>query len=316
MDPYLALDHLILERATLYASLLGLSEAELTTCPLCGTWTAKDVLAHIAGWESRAARSLPALLAGRGMEIADEPDDDACNAQLVAQRRGLPFAAVLAELEQVLADITAILDPLPPELLTQTHRVPWAETSAARWVRLEADHEAEHTASILAWRRQAQPERLPGPRPLAIAAIRNARWALQRLTGRLPAATRDTAPLCGNWTAKDVIGHLADWTGTMATAAARAPQLAKLPALPETDDALDAWNTEHAASRRSQPWPAVWAAYDAACSQAIAALERLDDRALAHPYPGAMPPTLYQWLTITGHDVEHAQQILAWLEAA
>jgi len=129
----------------------------------------------------------------------------------------------------------------------------------------------------------------------------------------MAATDRDTAPLCGTWTAKDVIGHLADWTGTMAEAAMQAAETGTLPALPQTDEALEAWNTDHAARRRDQPWPEVWATYDAACNQAIAALEGLGEQALARPYPSAVPPTLYHWLSITGHDVEHARQILAWL---
>ena len=98
MHPHLSLDRLLLERAGLYAALLSLDEATLTGQPLCGTWTAKDVLAHIAGWEARFAARLPGLLAGHGMEIAGVPDDDAYNAELVAQRAGLSFAGVLAEL--------------------------------------------------------------------------------------------------------------------------------------------------------------------------------------------------------------------------
>jgi len=313
MDPHLALDRLTLERAGLYAALLSLDEATLATRPLCGRWTAHDVLAHIAGWEARCAASLPTLLAGRGMEIPDVLQVDAYNDRLVAERRGLPLSALLAELEQSLERITAQLDPLPAPELARPHRAPWAEMSAEAWVRMEAEHEAEHTAGIEAWRNQAKPGCPPGPRALAVHAIRYARRALARLTGRMAAADRDTAPLCGTWTAKDVIGHLADWTGTMAEAAMRAAETGTLPALPQTDEAIDAWNADHAARRRGEPWPEVWAAYDAACSQAIAALEALPDDALARPYPGAVPPTLYHWLSITGHDVEHARQILAHL---
>ena len=313
MDPHLALDRLILERAGLYAALLSLDEATLTSRPLCGTWTAHDVLAHIAGWETRLAGHLPTLLAGRGMEIPDVLEIHAYNDRLVAERRGLPLSALLAELEQSLESITALLDPLPAAELERPHRVPWGETSAEAWVRLEAGHEAEHAAGLQACRKEAKPGWVPGPSALATHAIRDARRALARLTGRMAATDRDTAPLCGTWTAKDVIGHLADWTGTMAEAAMQAAETGTLPALPQTDEALEAWNTDHAARRRDQPWPEVWATYDAACNQAIAALEGLGEQALARPYPGAVPPTLYHWLSITGHDVEHARQILAWL---
>ncbi|HOG45382.1 MAG TPA: maleylpyruvate isomerase N-terminal domain-containing protein [Anaerolineae bacterium] len=316
MKPELCLDRLILERAKLYDTLLGLDEATLSTQPLCGAWTAKDVLAHIAGWEARAARRLPDLVAGRGMEIADVPDVDAYNAELVAQRQDLSLAGVLAELEETLRSLARTFGELPAAQQAEQHRVPWGEVSAAGWVELEAGHDAEHAAAIAAWRREAQPTAAPGPSCLLQAAIRDARWAVARLTGHMPPSARDTIPLCGQWTAKDVVGHLADWTATMAAAAAQAPHSGTLPALPMDDEALEAWNGEHAMRRAMQPWHAVWADYDAACRELLATVEALGEQGLAQHIPGATPPALYQWLALSGHDVEHARQMLAWLQQA
>ncbi len=314
MEPHVSLDRLVLEHTGLCAALLGLDEATLTTAPLCGAWTARDVLAHVIGWDLLAAeRHLPALLADRAAGAFDV-DTDEYNAEQVARRQALPLATVVAEAEEAFAALTHLLDAVPPADLARPRDVGRGEISVAHYVRTLADHYLEHAVGILAWRQAAQLAARPGPRPLLLAAMRGARLAVERLVGRLPATARDTAPLCGRWTAKDVVGHLADWTATMAVAAARAPLAGRLPALPGSDEALEAWNAAHAAARSGQPWPGVRADYDLACRTLLAALEALSDEELAARYPNAVPATPYEWLAIAGHDVEHARQIAAWLQ--
>jgi uncharacterized protein (TIGR03083 family) len=313
MDPRLWIDRMILERANLYDALLGLDEATLTTRPLCGAWTAKDVLAHMTGWDRlAAAQHLPALLTGQ-IAGAFDVETDTYNAEQVARRQALPFATVLAEAEEAFAALVQSLDELPPADLALARPLGRAEISLAGYTRTLAEHNLEHAEGIVTWRKEAEPA-AAGPRGLLATAIRSARWAVERLVGRLPAAARDTAPICGPWTAKDVVGHLADWMLLMAEAAAQAPTRGALPPLPASDEALDAWNAEHVAGRREQPWEVVWAAYDRACHSALSAIEALADEGLARRYPGAMPPTPYQWLAISGHDIEHARQMVAWLE--
>ena len=57
------LERLAFKREELLMSVEGLSQAGWTTGEVLPGWTAKDVLAHIAAWETRVATYLPDLLA-------------------------------------------------------------------------------------------------------------------------------------------------------------------------------------------------------------------------------------------------------------
>lgn len=58
------LDERRFARELLYAALNGLDERTLTTTPVCGTWTTKDVLAHLAAWESDVLLDLQRIRRG------------------------------------------------------------------------------------------------------------------------------------------------------------------------------------------------------------------------------------------------------------
>lgn len=314
MDARLWPDRLILERAGLYLALLGLDEQTLAHEPLCGVWTAQDVLAHIAGWEVRAARHLPDILADQGLHILGV-EETPYNTEQVALRQAVPLAEQLDELVGALESIARTLDGVDTAALAQPRRVPWGEISVEGQIRMEAEHNAGHADEIRTWRKAAQAGYRPGPRCLLEAALQMSRWALERLAARMPTATRDQAPICGEWTLKDVIGHIADWE-VAGTAAAEAMRAGALPSLPATPEQIDAWNAGHAARRRGEAWEATWAAYTAAMYKTDAILASLSDAELSHiyPSPGWFTSTYNCFAMLVDHNVEHSRQIAAWLE--
>jgi hypothetical protein len=68
----------------------------------------------------------------------------------------------------------------------------------------------------------------------------------------VPAAQRLNPPLCGEWTLKDLLGHIADWEllvveGLRDVAKGRTPTTEAI-----TD--IDAWNQSRVQGRREQSW--------------------------------------------------------------
>ncbi len=128
-----------------------------------------------------------------------------------------------------------------------------------------------------------------GPRCVLGAALHESRRALDRLAQQVPARERDTSPVCGVWTTKDVLGHVADWEACLAAGVAQARERGDLAVI--SPRGIDAWNVERAARRREGPWDAVWAAYDAATPATGAALAGLDEAGPARVYPQREPAT-------------------------
>ena len=125
----------------------------LETPGVCGDWSVRDLLGHIASWESRAAA---ALLTG----VPDPPDDiDEFNRTEAARKAPLAIRNVVAELESTHRALLSALTDAPEYLF---------EPGTPLRDSLDADtllHYIEHTAQIRAWalaRRHAHPDTRSG----------------------------------------------------------------------------------------------------------------------------------------------------------
>ncbi len=85
------------DMARLLACVERLSEEE-RGAPVCGTWTAKDLLAHIAAWDRELLRGLEELLLGRRPAFPGY-QEAAFNAQAASEAAEASFAQVLLELQ-------------------------------------------------------------------------------------------------------------------------------------------------------------------------------------------------------------------------
>ena len=139
-------------RSELHASYQGLPDEQMTRLGAVGEWSVKDVLSHVASWDevllpdlARIARGETPALASVDLESASF---DAANAAIMSQRRDLPLAQVLRELDTDRADVTSAVGRLPDSAL--------AEGQFGRLlIQITAAHDREHAAGIFEWRRRA-----------------------------------------------------------------------------------------------------------------------------------------------------------------
>lgn len=148
-----ALGALAATRAELLAWVARRSEAENERV-VYGTWSVKNVLAHLAAWETWVVGSMPARL-----ETGSTPEpmrervihEDAFNAAEVAARAHLSLADTLAELAEVRELLLAYLASLDPA--TMARQQPWAEwqgTLPEYLLRSLRDHERQHLDELRA----------------------------------------------------------------------------------------------------------------------------------------------------------------------
>ena len=121
----------------------------LETPGACGDWSVRDLLGHIASWESRAATAVLT-------STPDPPDDtDEFNRSEAARKAPLTLRDVVAELESTHRALLSTLADAPESSF---------EPGTPLRNSLDADtvlHYIEHTAQIRAWavaRRHAQPD--------------------------------------------------------------------------------------------------------------------------------------------------------------
>ncbi|MFW6135378.1 MAG: DinB family protein [Chloroflexota bacterium] len=172
------------------------------------------------------------------------------------------------------------------------------------------DHDAEHAAQIATWREERALEGDAGPKAVLIAALKAARDELLTSVALVPRGQRTSRRVCGAWTLRDVVGHVADWEqvaaeGLRDMATGRPPDVAHIPD-------IDAWNAERAAARRDQPWEACWADLRGTRERLLEILREMSQKALRQSYPFPWDPrgTAYPWARVfAAHDREHAQGV-------
>lgn len=109
---------------------------------VCGGWSAKDVVAHLAAWEWEAERRFRELRAGNAQQ--QTYDIDAFNAAAVAERQDRPWDDVLDELRRANMTFGGALGGVSGAERAQ-------QPGYTRWVTIAAQHYAGHAAELRAW---------------------------------------------------------------------------------------------------------------------------------------------------------------------
>jgi uncharacterized damage-inducible protein DinB/predicted RNase H-like HicB family nuclease len=301
------LARLAAERAGLLEQLIGLDERALTEVPVLDGWTVKDLLAHIAAWDRWELREMRHMASGEALDLTDVRDTDAFNANVVAAWRDRTLAEVLAELQEARVTWVAWLRASPDEEFFRQHLFEGEDWSFPGCVEVQWQHDAEHAAQIAAWRESEGLKGKTGLKAVLLAALAAARDELLAAAALVPSEERASRPICGEWTLKDVLGHVADWEwfgveGLRQMSAGQPPQV-------EHVQDIDAWNQAHVKARRDQPWETVWADLQAARRALLEILEEMSQAELGRsfPFPWGPEGTPYQWIWVYfRHDREHA----------
>jgi hypothetical protein len=134
----------------LLASYGGLPDAALTEPGVTGSWSIKDIIAHVSVWEEEALTHLPVVLAGKRPPrySVTHGGINAFNALMTGRNRDLPLAEVLRR-----------RDDTHNRLIEFVQRVPESEcisdTRFRRRLRLDTyGHYAVHSRAIRKWRDQ------------------------------------------------------------------------------------------------------------------------------------------------------------------
>jgi hypothetical protein len=305
------LARLAAERGALLEGLLGLDEPTLVARPVFDDWSVKEILAHIAAWDRWEERTMRPMVAGDIPDFSAVEDFAASNAAFVAPWRDRSLEEVVAELMAARSDWVAWLQSLPDEEFFRPRFYsghPWTFSEVPLQVQWE--HDAEHTAHIARWREAEKLKGATGSLAVLLAALEAARNELLAAAALVPTAERTSRAVCGDWTLKDLLGHVADWewygVGGLRQMAAGQP-----PA-PEPIDSIESWNQAHVKARRDQPWDGVWEDLHAARQVFLDVLGGMDQAAIAHSFPFAWGPkgTPYQWMAVfLRHDREHAHDL-------
>lgn len=308
------LARLAAERAAFLRAYVSLNEEVLTTSPVVEQWTAKDLLAHVGAWDAFQVERMSVVMDGRLEEmpqVGGEAGMAARNAVLYERYRDIPLEQALAICLKERGGFLAMLARIPDVELHRELEFPWGGLSRmAVWAELRYQHDAEHTGHLSSWRESLPPDgrRRIGPKYLLRAYLKAARKEFLAAAALVPDAERNSRPVCGVWTLKDLVGHLTDWEKV----GVEGLQQLVAGATPEFDVSIpdfDSFNARNAAARREQPWDEVWADFEATRQRLLDLFDQLaaDDLQRTFVAPWGREINGYIWMLVwAGHDREHA----------
>jgi len=124
-----------------------------------GTWSIKDLLAHLAGWDYANLEAAQAILAGRRPAFWAHQDRDwqAFNARLVTEYRREDPAELLALVQDSRRQLMAFLETIPAEELFRAR----GRDRISTLLRAETRDEQEHGRQIREFAARAGTARQP-----------------------------------------------------------------------------------------------------------------------------------------------------------
>lgn len=137
---------------TLIKAIDSLPEADWTTGGVCGVWSTKDIIAHLASFEHVLVEILTSFLDGGDTPYLKEyTAGPEFNDVEVSKRQHLTPVQVLAEYNDAQAETMTLAARLTPEFWRQNGTLPWygAEYSLDDFIVYTFyGHKREHTAQI------------------------------------------------------------------------------------------------------------------------------------------------------------------------
>ncbi len=117
-----------------------------------GTWSVKDILSHMIGWQQFALSQLQAAFAGQPMPVPP-PDVDFYNAQLVEASRTLSYDVVLGNWRHSVQAIIDVVASIPDaEFMPNSNLQQWlGDTVNGTIANNTYEHWDEHRPIIEEW---------------------------------------------------------------------------------------------------------------------------------------------------------------------
>jgi len=142
---------------TVLDSVDGLADAEWTKGGVCGVWSVKDIIAHLASFEHVLVDVLSSLLAGGPTPYLERFGGDTFNDEEVAKRKKQTPVQVLAEYQDTQAETMKLAAQIPAEKSRASGTLPWYgdEYSLDDFVVYTYyGHKREHCAQIKLFRKR------------------------------------------------------------------------------------------------------------------------------------------------------------------
>ncbi len=306
-------------RALLLRELINIDEDALTKSRLYGDWTAANLLAHLGEHDLLYAQMVRDAISGEitktGVDYSDTRD------HLLPNRVGTwSLEQSVDFLLKSRAEFVKVFRNVPDDQLKAKQRFHWkfgnkegrSQGTINTWGQWRFAHDAGHMGDLQEWRKTLPEAPLPPSKIIMYAALEAASDDLWATAALIPISERETLPVCGSWTLKDVLGHLADWDSYFLNTFYTMVGEPTTPLSWSADGDDDAINAKLVAARRKQSFKKVADDCKSARAALITELQMISDDMLADPYGGegsSYPSAYHCFWSALEHYLDHAAVI-------
>ena len=139
-------------RKLFFDSVEGLSEEEASITNSMGSWSVKDVVAHLIFWDEELLRSIETLLRGDRPAFLDK-DWDSLNAAAVTRRKDQSLEEMLQDLKESGRKVKILIASLDERQFSLSRGQKWKTWDVTiEWlVSGNIGHDAHHARRIVSW---------------------------------------------------------------------------------------------------------------------------------------------------------------------
>lgn len=290
----------------------GLTEALLCTDVDNSDLSVRDRLPQLGYGDALVANNISHVMRNdRAAVRLATPEDRHAIAAVRGDDPPLPEALAIALKER--NGFLNALNQVPDEMLYRRISLPdKRRATMATWVRSRARQDGVQAQLLARWRPAALARTSnthPPPSRLILRPLLQAsRQEFMVLAAHVPTAERDTRPVCGHWTLKDVFGHISVYEH-IGTTMMRQLGEGETPTFEQTIRDFDQFNESQVVARRPVAWKEIADTYRAVRQVNLTLLDSLSDEALAIPFvaPWGRPMNGYDYIIgLAAHEREHA----------
>lgn len=309
------LESLSAERANLFYQMRGLTEALLCTGINGSNLSMRDRLPELGYGDALTASNISHVMRDdRAAVRLESPADRPSILAIRGVDPPLPEALAIALKERI--GFLNALNQVPDDMLFRRLSLPnKRRATMATWVRARARQDGIQAQELARWRPAVLAEsadgRPPPTRLILRPLLQASRQEFMVLATRIPPAERESRPVCGHWTLKDVFGHISVYEH-IGTTMMRQLVEGEPPTFEQTIRDFDRFNESQVVSRQPVAWKEIADAYRIVRKVNLSLLESLSDEALAVPFvaPWGSPMTGYDYIIgLAAHEREHAAML-------
>lgn len=314
-EKQLLLAHMAAQRARILRECLSVDGPTFVNTRIYGDWTPANLLAHLGEYDEFYAGMVRDALAGRITEQG--VDYSAIRDHLLRERVGTWSLEQSVEfMMESRAHFVEAFALVEGDSLKKGYRFNWkfggkTGRSVGRigtWAKWRATHDAGHWIDLKDWRQKLTIDSFSGGDRIVLkAALEAARSDFMTTATLVTEAERDTRTVCGDWTLKDVVGHLADWDQHSLRGI---HLIIGEPVEPlDWDEDDEVQNARMVEARKKQSWDQVWKDFVDVRAELMSQLDYLNEEMLSEPYGGgdiSQRSAYHVFWTALEHDLDHA----------